>query len=367
MKLLSILSLSLTLLSTTLNAQIKFQEEVPFENILAQAKKENKLVFMDCYTTWCGPCKWLVKNIFADQKIADTYNNQFINFKSDMEKGEGLELAKRYKVRMYPTLLWIDGNGEVVYTIVGTNTVEAFLDFASKVKNDENLFPNLVKRYEQGDRDPGFLKLLAETANLAYDPKAALYIDDYLNVIPKEKWTEEKNVSLLYTASKSFESMTTKFILEHPEKFDKETVETIKSQCLDNELKNVINSKSEEKLAGFFATIDKYTPERQEYKQSSELFFYRATNNRTRLNELASKYLKSSKDANLLNEYAWDRFEKETDAKLLKEAVVWAQRSVKLDKNYANIDTLGQLYQKVGDKKNAEKWLAESKKLEAKL
>jgi uncharacterized protein YyaL (SSP411 family) len=59
-----------------------------------KAKKENKLIFVDAYASWCGPCKLMVKNIFPLKTVGDYYNSHFINAKIDMEKGEGIELAK---------------------------------------------------------------------------------------------------------------------------------------------------------------------------------------------------------------------------------------------------------------------------------
>lgn len=346
--------------------QIVFQENVPFQTVLDQAKKENKLVFMDCYTTWCGPCKWLVKNVFADQKVADKYNSQFINFKSDMEKGEGLDIAKRYQIQMYPTLLWLNGDGEVVFVVVGTNTVEAFLEFADNLKEDENLFPNMVKKYNDGNRDPEFLKKLANAAVIGYDNKSSTYSETYLNAISKEEWGKEENIGLLYAACQTFDAKITQYLLSNPSSFDAELVESIKAQCINNEVKTVIESKSEVKLKEFLTTIDKYSPGKIEQKQEIELYFYKAVGNKAMFDKLASGYLKNSNNSNLLNSYAWDRFEHETDVQLLKEAILWAEKSVKLDKNYANTDTLGQLYKKVGNKKKAEKWLKESKRLEEK-
>jgi len=363
MKFLAPLLLFLAFAETT-SAQIQFKEDLAFATILDQAKKEDKLIFMDCYTTWCGPCKWLVKNVFSDEKVAEMYNGQFINFKSDMEKGEGIDLAKKFDIQMYPTLLWLNGDGEVVFRVVGTNTVDGFLEFATNLKDAENQFPAMVKKFEAGNRNPDFLKKLANTATVGYYANAYVYVEEYLNTVPKETWTSEENISLLYAACKTFDSKTTKYILENASKFDSELVESIKSQCLDNELRTVLESKSEEKLKTFFALIEKYASDRQDYKQTVELYFYRTTGNRSKLNELTSKYLKVSKDAELLNEYAWERFENETNTVLLKEAIVWAERSVKLDKQYYNTDTLGQLYQKIGNKKKAAKWLKESKRLE---
>ena len=95
MKKLSLTFLILTMwFNTTLSAQettkgISFHDNKPWKEILQLAKKENKLIFMDCYTSWCGPCKALAKNVFTQEKVGDFFNPRFINVKYDMEKGDG--------------------------------------------------------------------------------------------------------------------------------------------------------------------------------------------------------------------------------------------------------------------------------------
>ena len=82
---------------------IKF-EEGNFKSLLAKAKKENKLIFIDAYAVWCGPCKLMVKNIFPLKPVGDYYNANFINAKIDMEKGEGIELAKKIQCKSFPNI-----------------------------------------------------------------------------------------------------------------------------------------------------------------------------------------------------------------------------------------------------------------------
>lgn len=79
--------------------------ELSFSEALKVAKAENKLLFVDCFTTWCGPCRKLSNVVFKDSLVADYFNSHFVNLKMDMEKGEGIEIKKKYEVRGYPTLL----------------------------------------------------------------------------------------------------------------------------------------------------------------------------------------------------------------------------------------------------------------------
>lgn len=110
---------------------IKF-EDITFEQAIEKAKKENKLVFMDCYTVWCGPCKWLDNNTFVDETLGDYFNEKFINIKIDMEKGEGAMLMKKYDVKAFPTLLLLNGEQEVVNRITGALSAK---DLMNKIES----------------------------------------------------------------------------------------------------------------------------------------------------------------------------------------------------------------------------------------
>lgn len=106
---------------------------------LAKAKAENKIVFLDAYTSWCGPCKMLQKNVFTKKEIGDFFNKEFINVKIDMEKGEGPDLALQYPLEGYPTLLFIDGDGKVVKKVLGYQTPEELLSIGQGVKKEAAL------------------------------------------------------------------------------------------------------------------------------------------------------------------------------------------------------------------------------------
>lgn len=101
--------------------------------ILKKAKAEKKVIFFDAYTTWCGPCKMLQKNVFTRVDVAEVFNKKFINVKFDMESGEGPMLAEKYPLQGYPTLFFIDPDGKVVKELLGYQTPEALLKVGKKI------------------------------------------------------------------------------------------------------------------------------------------------------------------------------------------------------------------------------------------
>ena len=111
-------------------AGIKFEKEGGLAAALAKAKAGKKLVFMDCYTSWCGPCRVMSANVFTRQEVGKAFNDRFVSVKVDMEKGEGTDLAKRYGVTAFPTLLFLKADGSVVAKHVGSMSPDGLIKAA---------------------------------------------------------------------------------------------------------------------------------------------------------------------------------------------------------------------------------------------
>lgn len=135
---------------------VKFQD-LPFKELVAKAKKENKLLFIDAYTSWCGPCKMMEKNTFTQKAVGDYYNTNFINARFDMEKGEGREIASKFGVRSYPTYLFLNGDGELVSQNFGYMEGSLFVSMAQDVNSPNNKKGSLKERFANGEKDPEFL------------------------------------------------------------------------------------------------------------------------------------------------------------------------------------------------------------------
>lgn len=115
----------------------KHEKEATLEQILATAKSKNKLVFIDFYTTWCGPCKWMDENVFSDDEVIGLYNKNFISYKVDAEDFEGVNTALKYSVNAYPTLLFLKPNGEIAHRIEGMMPRESFVQLTNTLLEEK--------------------------------------------------------------------------------------------------------------------------------------------------------------------------------------------------------------------------------------
>lgn len=133
------------------NAQngVKF-EELTFKEALDKAAAEHKLVFMDCYTSWCAPCKKMLNTVFVQKEAGDFFNSRFVNVKYDMEKGEGIELAKQFNVKSFPTFFIFRPDGTIQHKIGGAGSLSSFLGWVKRGLNEETSLDYLNKQYEKG-------------------------------------------------------------------------------------------------------------------------------------------------------------------------------------------------------------------------
>ncbi|HLP54511.1 MAG TPA: thioredoxin family protein [Fluviicola sp.] len=112
---------------------IKF-DKLSMAKALKQAKETEKLIFVDVHTSWCGPCKEMARTTFQSDEVGKVFNKKFINLKIDAETdADGPDLAKKYSVTAYPTLLFINGEGKLVKRLVGKQSEEKLLSVANNL------------------------------------------------------------------------------------------------------------------------------------------------------------------------------------------------------------------------------------------
>lgn len=102
-----------------------------------KASAQKKHIFVDCYATWCGPCKMLKLRTFANKKVADFFNKNFINVSIDMEAGQGPALAQQWQIQAYPTLIIFDENAKPVLGTMGFMAPDDLMRFAEQALNQK--------------------------------------------------------------------------------------------------------------------------------------------------------------------------------------------------------------------------------------
>ena len=170
-----------------LSVNLFAQNEVSFrsltlEEAIKKAGEENKMIFIDCYTTWCGPCKRLSKETFTDSLFADYINNKFIALKFDCEKEEGINIKTDYNVGAFPTLLYLDSEGNEVFRTTGFDKAEPLITKIESGTSKENGLLALEKKYNAGNREYSFLMKYIEMLSMAYkNDEISKIVEDYLN------------------------------------------------------------------------------------------------------------------------------------------------------------------------------------------
>ena len=129
-----LIGLVLVSFTSSVNEGIEFNH-ISLDEAKVMAKKSGKYIFIDCYTSWCGPCKVMAATSFMDEEVAKLYNGKFVNLKVDMEKDpDGADVAMRYQIRAYPTLLIIDHEGKLIAQRIGMQSKDGLIGFANSVK-----------------------------------------------------------------------------------------------------------------------------------------------------------------------------------------------------------------------------------------
>ena len=394
-----------------------------WKDVLAEAKKQNKPVFVDIYTTWCGPCKLMAKQAFPDPKVGEKFNANFISYQIDAEKGEGIDVAKKYAVNAYPTSLYVSASGDLIHRAIGYGGIKGMMDEADKAidaAKDPNPLSVMDKQYESGKREPDFLaSYLQKRAKVGMPNGEAL--EAYLKMVPEDQWSADKNMDVitgnLTTAnSKGFDFLVNKLPSIKMTSAGRNAMMGMQ-KATQNDFKQAVEQKDEsqldqvirrnEQMAGLFR------PQTDEMKQQAangyRMRFYQATKNTDKYRPLAQaeatklmttpmdsvkakdgkaykqfqmqtanapdsvknsdnfkKYTEQMKTAETgqmamkLNNLAWTYYQTMTDSKDLNQALTWSAKALEYDRKAGYLDTYAHLLSKLGRKDEAIKMQQEA-------
>jgi thioredoxin-related protein len=352
----SILCLTFTsILAQNTEGGIAFIHE-QYMQALNKAKTSNKILFVDAYTTWCAPCKLMDKNVFPQPQVASFFNQQFINLKLDMEKGEGVALAKSLGISAYPTFLFLDGEGQLLHKGVGFQETAQLIELGKMASNSDKSLSNWVKKYENGNREATFLKEYALKLAELYDDRRTKVAEDYMAT--QSDWNTPDNLEFIYRFVENTDTKLFGYFLKNKKAFEsKIAVSDIELKIQGLVTDRLFNEKNLPTLRYADSIIQMVYPQTAERMNGHyRLNYFRMKGDRDQYAKSAVAYFKkNNKSADELSEAAVLFHEQIQDKGMLKKATKWAQKAVKLDNSYMNMMILAQLYADIGKKEKAQK------------
>lgn len=363
--------------ATAQQTGMQFEHHTTWKAIQEKAKKENKYIFMDAFTTWCGPCKMMAAKIFPLPEVGEFFNANYINVKVQLDttKNDNEEVKAWYKdahdimvnynVKVFPTYLFFSPNGELVHRAVGSSDAVTFINKGKDALNPDKQYYTLARQYEAGNRQPDFLLKLAQASINAYDREnQAKYADAYL-ATQSNLFTED-NVKLLQQVTQSSKDKGFKLMMENTEAFDKvlgagKTNSFIRNIIMQEMIFPEIFGKNRNNV-NWDELSKKVTA--QYPRQAEEALLYAKVMQTQQLgkwDEFApaiTAYMNkygAGMSANELNSFAWTVFENCSDMACVAQALEWSKRSLQGPeaKNHMYMDTYANLLYKLGKKAEA--------------
>ena len=126
MKTLIAIAMSLLVSIGAVAAELDFRKPASWQEALDAARSQNKYLFVDAYTDWCGWCKVMDQKAFSNETIASMMNGQFVNVKIEMETDFGIDVAMKYRVSSFPQFLIFTPEGKLIKRMYGYRPPEEF-------------------------------------------------------------------------------------------------------------------------------------------------------------------------------------------------------------------------------------------------
>ncbi len=296
------LALCALLFPVLLHAQgIKFFEGT-WEEALHKSESEGLPIFLDAYASWCGPCKYMASNVFTKERAGEYFNSHFINMQIDMEKGIGPELARKYHVRAYPTLLFISADGEIIQSAVGAMDVNELLKLGALAfsKYDENSVYRIAYE-EEGKRD--YETVYGYLLSLRKSNKSTVKVaNDYLHSEPE--LSKEQRINFVFAAASEADSRLFDEAIKYKNALIKQNgrdkYEEWMMEAVFNTVKKAVKFQYKPLMTDAVQKISKFAGSNADlYKAQAEMLYYALVNDNAAYLKAAQAYHNSLQNPSL--------------------------------------------------------------------
>jgi len=211
-----------------------FASNLSWQQVREQARHENKYIFLDCFATWCGPCKLMDSMVYPSAEVKASLADRFISVRVQYDRtshddtntrswyGDADDIMKRYKVGAFPTFLFFSPDGRLVHRGMGGLSVDAFLSLLADATNPKKQYYTYLDEYWAGVRD---YSVMGDMAMLAKDlgdrdtaaMLAADYVDDYLYALDSGRLYTKKNMNYILDVAEMLPAGERYFGLLYPD------------------------------------------------------------------------------------------------------------------------------------------------------
>lgn len=330
-----------------------------WKEAIEMAKKENKIIFVDAYAKWCGPCKRMSSTVFTDAKVGEFFNENFFNMKLDMEEEEAFEFRELFPVSAFPTLFFIDpAKGEVVQKQVGAMDADGFIKLARTVLGKVDNSGEFAKLYDQGNRDPELVLNYITALNRSGKPSLKI-ANDYL--LTQQDLTTAPNLKIITEAATEADSRIFDLLVKYkneistligPEQWSKK----VESACQKTAAK-ALEYKDAALHNEAKSKMKQYCPQKaDEFASNADLKFYITTGDASGFVKAAETFLKNNgkNDASKLNQFAEQAVKAFPENKTaLQQAEKWSEKASSYGGLFNYYLTYAQVLQHLGKKEEA--------------
>ena len=333
-----------------------------WEEAVVEAKNKEKYILVDACTEWCYWCKVMDKETFPNEEVGKFYNESFIAYKMDMEKDIGIKIAAKYRVFSYPSFLFFNSGGSLVYKEAGFKKPEDFIISGKHAMTSEkqlnydnnisDLKDNLPEFYIQVFRP-------RKERDKVEEKTIIKFLNKQKDLFSVESW------SIMYRFP--LNDHYNQFVLENKDRYGEMygayEIERKLISIIYSRLEKAIEEKDESMLEDVWALVDQVYEENVEVtKLSFKISFYQKVEDWNKYAETIEAYisLDQYKNTSSINNYAWTIYEKVDDKAVVEKATSWMKEVIAQDQKYIYVDTYAALLYKGGDLVQAEKYALEA-------